>query len=500
MRSAVLLVVALLAAPVLSAQHDTGLYAPSAMVADLTRFRDALRAAHPGLSDDRSRDDFDRFFTALLTETQRPRTPIEFYRLVLRLCTRVQDGHTRAFATGQLRQQTAYSRGLLPIHITVRNERIFVLRNLSDATIADGSEIVSIDGVPSNALLSTLREYVAADGASMTPRDYRLGSNYNSFYRVYPLVFGFHDNYTVVVRNLVSGELRNVILALLPPGEFQKREQARYGALLDTWSLEEELAQEPLSLHLASDSGYAVLRIRRFFKDSIDEPAETYSNLLAAAFQKVHDAGVKQLVLDLRANGGGDGANVGHLISYFVDRPFTPTRRIVFRGNDAYYARFTTDSLGLDDYFGLRREDDSYAVTRTDRIRELGVFAPATAYRYRGRVAVLIDGGTVSAAAMAAGLMRELTSAVFVGEETGGFAGMSNGIRQLSITGQHTETAINLPLAHSDFAVDRRRSLRGVTPDLAVMAGIQDMLEKRDVVLEAAFGLLREASVSPGAR
>jgi C-terminal processing protease CtpA/Prc len=102
----------------------------------------------------------------------------------------------------------------------------------------------------------------------------------------------------------------------------------------------------------------------------------------------------------------------------------------------------------------------------------------------------LIDGGTVSAAGMAAGLLREHTSGLFVGEETGGFAGASNGIRQLSIVGAHTQTGINLPMAHSEFGVDEHLRGRGVVPDYTVSNSIHDLLVRRDAVVEFAAGLL----------
>lgn len=62
-------------------------------------------------------------------------------------------------------------------------------------------------------------------------------------------------------------------------------------------------------------------------------------------------------------------------------------------------------------------------------------------------------GGTVSAAGMAAGLLQQYTDAIFVGQEAGGYAGMSNGLRQLAVRGLYTDSGINLPLSHSEFAV-----------------------------------------------
>jgi hypothetical protein len=475
--------------PMLIAQERMS-YQPAHMAADLVRFRDALRYAHPGFHTHESSAAFDRFFTNLLLDARKPLQPVEFYRLVLRLSARLHDGHTRAFASDDLQGYAKH--GLLPFHVMIQDQRIFVRRNLSDASLSDGSEIVSIDGVASNAILKTLGSHFGVDGLSTSGLEYRLGSKYNSFYHVYPLVFGFASTHALVVRDHTSREIRELTVARVGPGEFRKRDQTRYGNLLHAWSLEEELATEPLQLRIVRDSAYALLTIRRFFKDGFDEPATVFPTLLSDAFRRVEDARISNLIIDLRGNGGGDGANVAHLVSFLGERPFTPTTRMTFRGNDAYYARITSDTLGLDEYFGLRASDDGFVITRADRIRELGRFPPLGIRPYRGKVVVLIDGGTVSAAGMAAGLIRELTRASFVGQEAGGYAGMSNGVRQLSVRGLHTRTGINFPLAHSEFGVNPHMRKRGVVPDYPVTRSIDDMVDGRDTALNFAVALLNK--------
>jgi hypothetical protein len=475
-------------APSSSAQSTTA-YAPSAMAADLERFHAALRDAHGGLRTAASRAELDRVFASLLEDVRQPKQPVEFFRIVLRLTASVRDGHTRAFTNGDLRSEMG-RQGLLPFHVTVQHDRIFVLRNLSDARFADGSEILSIDGVPAPAIIARLAAHIGIDGGIASGSRYRLGSGYNSFYYLYPWVFGFPATHRIALRDHATRNISVLELSRIRRGEFEQRDKARYGAPLHTWSLEAELVSPPLELRVREDSGYAVLRIRRFFKDSHDEGADIYPALLRDAFRRIGDARIRRLVIDLRGNGGGDGANVASLLSFLVTRPFTPTSRVTFRGNDAWYARFTRDSLGLDEYFGLRRDDAGYTVTRADRIRELSAFAPAPVHRFTGAVAVLIDGGTISAAGMAAGLLQELTDAVLIGEEAGGYAGMSNGIRQLTVVGEHTPIGINLPLAHSEFAVSEHRRARGALPDYPVTSTIHDMLRRRDAALERAIAVL----------
>jgi hypothetical protein len=472
---------------VLSAQ-ESPVYQPREMRADLQRFGEALTMAHPGI-DSVTAERLDETFADLLAEASTPLSSVEFHLLVMRLTAALHDGHTRAFL-GDPTRSYVNSRGLLPFHVTIRDQRIFILRDLSGADLGDGSEILTIDGTPANSILRRVEEYLGVDGASASGLAYRLGGNYTSFYRVFPLVFGLRRTYDLAIDDARSGAIREITVGTIGPGDFQRTDQERYGEVLHLQSLEDELARPPVTLDVDSASRYAVLRIRRFFKDGFDEPSSTYPDLFREAFRQFDEAGVLGLIVDLRGNGGGIGANAAHLVTFLSDSTFTPTLEMSFRGNDGYYASITSDDLALDEYFGLAPAGDRYVITRTDSITELESFSPAAEYRFRGRLVVLIDGGTVSAAGMAAGLLQQYTDAIFVGQETGGYAGMSNGLRQLAIRGEHTDTGINFPLAHSEFAVNPHRRRRGVVPDHPVSSSVEELVAGRDAALELAVGLV----------
>lgn len=67
-----------------------------------------------------------------------------------------------------------------------------------------------------------------------------------------------------------------------------------------------------------------------------------------------------------------------------------------------YYKEVTKDSLSLDIYFRLEKKTNGkYVVTNSDTILELKTFQPIEENRFEGNIG-LIDGGTLSAAAMAA--------------------------------------------------------------------------------------------------
>ncbi|NAS13839.1 S41 family peptidase [Poritiphilus flavus] len=468
------------------------LYYPVQMHHDLNKFRDALEYAHPGFYSHLSKEEFEIHFTTLISESSKPLRKIEFYKLVLKLVAHLHDGHTRTFALNHLRSYIGKQK-LLPFHCYIKDERIFVSRYIGNGEVRDGAEIISINGHNTNYILSKLMEYYSGDGQSKGPIYYRFSSPFNSFYRIFPLIFGFNESYELVIKNHLSKGTKKFKVNSLEEGTFRENELKKYGDNLHPAGMAEILAIDAYNFHIDQENNYALMKIHRFFKDDFYEDENIYFNFYKEAFDKISKNKIQNLIIDIRGNGGGKGSNVGKLLQYFISTPLQPTWEISLNGDEHYFSNITQDQLDLNAYFGLKESTSGkMIVTRSDNITELQTFKPIAENSFNGEIYVLIDGGTLSAASMAAGLLREHTNAIFVGAETGGYSGMSNGIRQLSIRGDHTDVGINFPLLHSEFNVNPHLRDRGVTPDYTVDASIRDILEGKDVVLKFTLELIKQ--------
>jgi C-terminal processing protease CtpA/Prc len=457
------------------------IYQPAQMQTDLRKFRSALEIAHPDLYAHITKDEFTAFFDQLISKTDKPLSGVEFSKLAMELVSFIHDGHASVFTSGRLRTYINRQK-ILPFHVLVRDQRIFITRNLSSTDFADGSEVLSIKGIGSDKIISTLLSYFGGDGLNMSALEYRFGSSYNSFYRVFPLVFGFDSLYTVTIRDYKTRKVSELTVNGLSNGAFRSKEISKYGNNLHLEGIDAAMSQPALTLFIKN--GLGILKINRFVKDDYEEPANTFPNLYRDIFKRIAENKIGDLIIDIRGNGGGIGANAAALIPYLTENSFVPTLELSLRGNDAYYKRITTDSLGLDGYFALRQKGDHFVVTDSDKLAELKRFIPAKNYRFNGKVYVLIDGGTLSAAGAAAGMLRAYTKSIFIGTETGGHAGMSNGIRQLTIRGDSTDVALNLPLIHGEFGVPVAERKRGVVPDYIVHQSIHDLAQGKDSEME----------------
>ncbi|MFS4447344.1 S41 family peptidase [Maribacter sp. 2307UL18-2] len=452
------------------------MYQPEQMHVDLEKFKTALIKIHPGTYTHQSPEEFEQLVDRLKLETSKPMEGTAFYKIVLRLIAGIHDGHTQAYTLGELGNMVNNQKRL-PFQVYIKDERIFIIKDMSSQKIPEGSEILAIDGHLSNEIISEILAHYSSDGKSLNGMCHWLGGPYRSFSRLYPEIFGGQESHNMVYRDPKTKEIANRRIRTVSKEVYETIKAKRYPSL--------KQVDEAFGFKINEKENYAYLKIARFIKDGYDDPENTYSDFFKTCFKEISYKKIQNLIIDLRDNGGGKASNAAYLLRYFINKPIAPAKEIYTLGNDDYFIELTGDTLNLDKSFGLLPiKNGKFRVTRTDVLRDLMTYKPIQEYSYTGKMAVLINGGTTSAAGIAAGLLKEHTNATFVGEETYGYAGISNGVRQISIKGDYTETAIYLPLLHAEYAMDKHVQKRSVVPDYQISYSIQDILNDKDAILE----------------
>lgn len=168
------------------------------------------------------------------------------------------------------------------------------------------------------------------------------------------------------------------------------------------------------------------------------------------------ESGSKGLILDLRDNGGGDSNPIPEILSDFVTR----------ETDLGYYV----EKAGPD---------------HDDKTEPLLVKAqPDLNFHFDLPVAVLINRNSYSASSYCASMFGELEQVTLVGQITGGGAG-GNMPYQLS-NGWIVSVSV------SDFLDSRFHSIEsGVKPDISIENTLDDILNKRDVMLEEAITIFK---------
>ncbi|HOW86416.1 MAG TPA: S41 family peptidase [Candidatus Aminicenantes bacterium] len=454
-------------------------FSPDKLKTDLRLLWDILEEGHGGLDRYAPADSLRKMFEEARSGLTGPLTEIGFYARLLPLVAAIEDGHTRlALSPGA----AAYldSRPVhFPFELRFVGDRACILRNLSGNEAAGpGAEILAIDGRPIKEVLAALLPLVPADAGIRTARLRRL-EDPAEFGRLYAVRFGMPGSFRTRVRPLRSREAGEIEVAGITAAENADLLRRRYP----------ETAGRRPSYELAFRDATAVLTIRQF----ADDPAGSrpaFPDFLTDTFRTLEAKKTPCLVIDLRANGGGFDEYAKMLFAHVMDRPFLYYWSIEAKKDRYDFFRYTGET-------GESAEELARPLRRNDRGRfdvaghpNSGLQMPR-APRFAGPVALLVDGGTRSAAGEAVSAFHYYKKAVFFGQECGaGYYGNTAYLVTAALPA--TGLRIRLPLVLTVMAVDGYPKDRGLVPDFPVAPSIEDLLDGRDPVLERALAYLKK--------
>jgi carboxyl-terminal processing protease len=349
----------------------------------------------------------------------------EFYALLKRMVGELRDAHTRVRTPRQNRdykKRQATTAGLL-VYEVEGSAVVFDVTPDSEAAragVTPGMLVRTVDGRPVAEALAAAREEV---GASSSERATRVLS----------------------YLRLVAGEPGSALRLGLTRAD---------GTPLEVSLTRQTVSAAPQFTARPLPSGHVYVRFSRF--------RAPVAKLLKEALSKFKDA--PGLILDLRANGGGDGREGFRVAGYFFDEKVS-VARVVTRTGKPPSALF-----GL---VSLPREFE--AGEKGKRL-------------YSNPVVVLVNEGTGSTSELIANALQEHGRAYVVGAQSCGCVLGVLDHRELKGGG-------GLDVSELGFVTPKGRRLEGegVTPDKTVSVTLGDLRAGRDLALEAAEEYLKSS-------
>ena len=204
-------------------------------------------------------------------------------------------------------------------------------------------------------------------------------------------------------------------------------------------------------------------------------------------------AAVPNLVIDMRNNIGGDGAVLGKLYSYIAGDPMTlhgfskvnsNTKYKVFK----YATNYPHDTEMFSDYRPEEGKDGFY-----QRSEAGSVVRADSLVNYKGRIYMLTNAKSVSAATLLPAMLVRNHRGVTVGRETASAYHFMNAVKFVDIQLPASLIKIRLPLVetHFDNVVNERVPYgRGVIPDYPVELSMEELFSGNDVILDYTLGLI----------
>jgi hypothetical protein len=454
----------------------TEVLTPEQAQQDVRILKRSLTELHPALTKYQTQTEMDAAFARFETRGGAARTATDMYLAATELAAAIRCGHTW---TNTLNQASAVkaalmeSRNKLPFHLTPVENRWLIIASAASGVIA-GDELISINGIGAAEIFTRMMPYLRADGSSDGKRIIQLSHDRNATSMmdlVWPLLSPpVNGRYAIEVRHSNGMTEKLNVNALT----FQER-NAKLTA-------NEKSKGEAWSLRIENNVGILTLPTFSFWQSKFD-----WVKFLDESFAELNAKKIPNLIIDIRANEGGDGAINRAIMSHLMRQPFTwpATQPIVAyerapyvlaKHLDTWDYRFF-DRTGQVEKLGERRYlyKTKAAVDRTIK---------PVALPYFGKTFMLVSAENSSATFQLAYLAKLTGAATLIGQTTGGNLRGLNGGELAGVTLPNSGVAVDIPLV-ANVALEPQPDA-SITPDIVVKKTFAARVAGEDLEMLAA--------------
>ncbi|AHF17902.1 hypothetical protein NIASO_16275 [Niabella soli DSM 19437] len=460
-------------------------FSPQQLQADFDLYRNILETRHPGLYWYTPKPLMDRAFAEGRAKLNDSLTETAFRNILSLVNTKIGCGHT------SIRSSKAYEQYIdslkspprFPVYLKIWKDTAVVVYNLDkkDTALTRGTIIESLNNKPVTKLLDTMYQYLPADGNNPVAKDQQL-SNGASFGNLYTTIFGKSDSLKIGYRH-AGGPLQYTFLQFFKPDTSAKTGDSAPKAV--SQKTREEKLGEIRSLKIDTVRNFAVMDLGSF------SPHLDLQSFFRQSFKELKKRKIKELIVDLRTNGGGAVHNANIFTRYLVNKPYKLGDSLLTLRKSARYNRYLRkDKLALWvlGFFTHRENDGYYHFSYYERHR----FKPKKSLHYDGAVYLLTGGFSFSATTMVVHTLKGQENVTVVGEPTGGAAYGHSAFMIPDVVLPHTGVRFRLPAYR--FVMDKKvpRDGEGILPDIYAGPTIEAIRLGRDYKMDKAIDLILE--------
>lgn len=442
------------------------LYSVDALKKDLAFLRGKYERHNPNLYLYNSKQQLDRYFDSLSEHIVAPMTDMGFYRYLGSITARIKDAHTSVFPNESCEWWYGNQPYFIPLLITCNSGKIMTdLCASPDRSIPDGSEIVSINEKPAAEILEQLRPYAPRDGYNETRVNWVINNFFSYFYcyciestGTFRIVYNTpeHEQRTHTLQATTVDSMWSGTYRFYP---------ARYVA---------GRRDSSITLRFREDSTIAILRIRSFAKHGWHSKEDPFRKTIRRYFGLIKNAPVKNLIIDVRDNSGGNPEYARFLASHLLDKEFVYISQ--YKAVERLHWNEADDSK--------RNGNKWYPYCGTGKTQpEKNV--------YTGKLYVLMDGGSTSTAGDFVACLDFYDRAVFIGEESGANKTVSGGmIFSSEFELPNTKLRCRMSTIQGINKSGQPNDGHGVLPDYTVVPTPEDYMNFHNPMLEKAMELI----------
>jgi len=424
----------MIAGTIQSILAQTSSFSQNALQEDFLQFRDLLENEHCCLYEYTSRAEMDSLFDTHYKLIDHEMGRDAFFKLLAPITAKIGCMHTATWMPGRffISKPTM----LFPLTVKLLVEQVIVTGSyLEFLEVPRGSMIIEINQKPVAEIIEQMRKITSADALNPYFVDAQWTRRFAMFYAS---VYGLPDQYEI---KYLPTELSKPIVKKLTPADDASVRKVVFA----------HFNSPPLHFQINEDKSTAIMTVSTFiYYDKVDY----FNTFMDSCFQLIAEKKIKNLILDVRRNGGGDPFCASILYTYLLHKP----------------APYFAEPYG-----------------KYDR---LAVPLDLPENHFTGNLYTLIDGSCGSTNGHFCALLKY--------HKLGKFIGTPSGATYKCNAGRNTEfrlknTQMIITIGRSTFAAAvQDMDKTAIIPDIFVHETLDDFHENRDVFIEKAYEQIEE--------
>lgn len=470
-------------------------FTPTEIEEDVALLKQLLEYLHPSIYTFRDSVDLQKDF-ALLEENLKANPNLtNAYGAISKLVAKIKCSHTFTNPWNQgyrVDKALLYQRDKIPFTFNRIDHRLFIDKNASNNDqLKKGLEILSINDVSTDTVLSRLTAYVSSDGNNYSKKLDRLSvtghEKYSLFDIFYPIEFGSSESFKLKLQDIETQDIIETDVQAMSKTNRTRILMQRYGSLglsfEDGWKFE------------ILNKETALLKIRSF---AVQEKGFDWKNFLDNTFEQVNTKEIQNLIIDIRENEGGQGEVGEYILERLITTPMeVPPMQASVRYLDipkSYqkhintWAKFPYDFKGK--YVSVQNGKyllkQKYSVGgKTYKPRKDG---------YKGAAYLITDASNSSATHIMASFAKLSNRVTLVGQTTGGNQLGTNGSFIFFLRLPNTKIVVDIPVIHQYVPISDHPEDGGVEPDVVIERSPEDLINGVDREVNTILEIIRQKS------
>ena len=464
---------------------DAPKIAPALLIKDLHTLQKVIVQNHPSTYWYSPKDSMDFYFSTALASVKDSMTAWNFKNVVATYLANIKCGHTSVHFSPKLTKQYAnYRFPQFPLQLKVWKDSAVVIGNLftKDSILKRGTIVTAINQIPVQYLMDSLYSIISTDGNSINFKSQVLTNNFAGWYKS---KFGDADSvYQISYIDSAGNAAKTSITAYAPPKP-KKDSVSKSTVVTSKPKIPKPAPPKKWTLLVDSTGNTAFMNLTTFSGKGLRK-------FIRRSFRTIKTRSVKNLVIDIRSNGGGNIKNSTLLSRYISDHSFKIADSVVAnnRGitkvpltsflNVVYYAIAKTviSKKEADGKFHFKRFEKHY-------------YTPVTKNHFDGNVYILQGGYTFSASTLFTSPLMKQKNVTIVGEESGGGYYGNSAMMIPNIKLPNSGLLFRLPLYR--LVMDKTRPKgSGVIPHVMVDPSSYAIKQGFDIKLETVKKMIQQ--------